>query len=60
MTATKSNMHCANPFCVDDECRGECESIRDEPQGGRLRHGNDEPTVPRQDSYVRGEFYCED
>ena len=60
MTAPRSNMHCDNPLCVDDECRGECELTHHESRGGRLCHGNDEPTVPRQDGYVRGEFYCED
>jgi len=30
MTTPKSNMHCDNPFCVDDECHGECEEKRED------------------------------
>ena len=25
MKAPKDNMHCVNPSCIDDNCRGECE-----------------------------------
>jgi len=27
MTTPKSNMHCDNPLCVDDDCHGECEKV---------------------------------
>lgn len=53
MTTPKDNMHCNNPLCFDDECRGECEFPCDESQGRRLNHGDNEETALR-------EFYCED
>ena len=30
MTTPKSNMHCKNPQCVDDDCRGECEEKKED------------------------------
>jgi len=53
MTAQKPSMHCKNPLCFDDECRGECESTHEESKGGRLHHGDDEQ------GFI-DELYCED
>ena len=33
MTEPKSNMHCKNPQCIDDTCRGECEEEKEEDCG---------------------------
>jgi len=33
MKAPKDNMHCKNPLCVDDTCRGECEKEKEEGCG---------------------------
>ena len=46
MTA-QSNMHCKNPFCFDDDCRGDCET----------------PESPEKDVTKASEYperYCED
>ena len=46
MTTPKSNMHCKNPQCVDDDCRGECEEEKKEDCGYAscgCREATDEP-----------------